>query len=93
MYVLVIHNVTDPTNFYATAGKAIPNLPPHLQLHHTIPARDGQKAVCLWEAESPEAVREFLEPALGGFARNEYFEAENRDGIALPTQIKPTIVL
>jgi hypothetical protein len=87
MYVLVVHNVTDRHNFFDTAAKAIPNVPDHLKLHLTVPARDGAKAICVWEAESTAAVREFLEPALGGYARNEYYEAENHEGIALPSQL------
>jgi hypothetical protein len=88
MYVLVHHSVTDPANFWPTAEAAIPNLPPELQLHHTLAARDGTRATCLWEADSVAAVSDFLEPALGAYARNEYAEAENRDGIALPTAMQ-----
>jgi hypothetical protein len=84
MYVLVHHRVTDPDRFWPTAQNAIPNLPPELKLHHTFPARDGEIATCLWEADSVEAVREFLEPALGEFSSNTYAPAENREGIAVP---------
>jgi hypothetical protein len=34
-----------------------------------------------------KAVREFLEPALGAVSTNEYAEAENREGVALPSQV------
>jgi hypothetical protein len=87
MYVLVIHNISDRQNFFDTASQAIPQVPDHLKLHLTVPARDGAKAICVWEAESMAAVRDYLEPALGEFARNEYFEAENRDGIAMPSRL------
>ena len=88
MYVLVHHNVTDPQRFWATVVDATPNLPSHLKLHQTLAARDGTKATCLWEAESVEAVRSFLEPAFGGTSRNEYAEAENREGLAMPSRIE-----
>lgn len=88
MYVLVIHNVTDRQNFFETAQQAIPQIPDNLKLHLTVPARDGAKAVCVWEAESVTDVRDFLEPALGDYARNDYYEAENHEGIALPTQME-----
>jgi hypothetical protein len=84
VYVLVHHLVTSPEQFWATAQEAIPNLPDHLQLHHTLSAVDGSRATCLWEAESVAAVREFLEPALGDFSTNEYAQAENREGVAVP---------
>lgn len=87
MYVLVIHNVSDRQNFFDAAAKATPLIPEHLKLHLTVPARDGAKAVCIWEAESIASVRDYLEPALGAYARNDYFEAENREGVAMPSQM------
>jgi hypothetical protein len=54
-------------------------------VHHTFPSPDGRKAVCVWEAESVEAVRSFLEPALGAVSRNEYYQAPNKEGIAVPS--------
>lgn len=87
MYVLVHHEVHDPERFWGTAEEAIPAVPEGLQLHHAIPAKDGTCATCLWEAESVEAVKQFLEPALGEVATNRYFEAENREGVAMPSGI------
>lgn len=86
MYVLVHHAIHDPKHFWSQAEQAIPNLPTDLKLHHTLTAKDGTRATCLWEAESVQAVRDFLEPALGSVSTNEYAPAENRDGIALPSQ-------
>jgi hypothetical protein len=91
MYVLVHHNVRDPQNFWNTAEQAIPQIPEGLKLHHTLSDREGRIATCLWEADSVAAVRAFLEPALGEFSTNSYAEAENRDGIALPTRIAPPL--
>ncbi len=88
MYVLVHHNVHDPERFWSTAEEAIPNVPAHLKLHHTMPAKDGTRATCLWEADSVQAVRDFLEPALGDVSTNEYSEAENKDGVALPSGVR-----
>jgi hypothetical protein len=88
MYVLVHHNVTAPENFWATAQAALDSLPAELQLHHTLSARDGRRATCLWEANSVEAVREFLEPALGAYSQNEYSEAENREGVVVPAAMQ-----
>lgn len=84
MYVLVHHSVTDPATFWTTAQAALPNIPAGLTLHHTISARDGSRATCVWEAESVDAVRAFLEPALGSSSKNDYSEAENREGVVVP---------
>ena len=62
-------------------------MPAGLKVIHTFPSPDGDKAVCVWEAQSVEAVRNFLDPATAGVARNTYFEAPNKEGIATPTRI------
>jgi hypothetical protein len=85
MFVAVQHTITDPKAFWSSADPS--SLPPHVKLHHTFPTPDGRRAVCVWEAESVEAVRTFLEPAVGRASRNEYFQVENRDGIAMPSGV------
>ena len=84
MYVLVHHTITDPAEFWSGAQGAIPTIPANLTLHQTLSAKDGSRATCLWEAASVSDVRDFLEPALGHCSRNEYSEAENRDGVVVP---------
>jgi hypothetical protein len=86
MYVLVQHTITEPDAFWNAADPSA--LPPALKLHHTFPTHDGSHAVCLWEADSPKTVQDFLEPNLGRFSRNEYFAVENREGVALPSGIE-----
>ena len=88
MYVLVHHDVSDPAGFWSNAQKGLANMPDHLVLHHTLSAKDGTRATCLWEAESVDAVRDFLEPLLGPTTKNEYREAENREGIAVPATMQ-----
>jgi len=85
MYVLVHHQIHDRDSFWAMARDGTSNLPAGLTLHLSIPARDGSVATCLWEGESLEAVRNFVEPLVGKASRNEYSEAENREGVALPS--------
>lgn len=84
MYVLVHHRVTDPQSFWARAQQEMPSLPAGLTLHQTLSASDGSRATCLWEAASVDAVRTFLEPRLGDYSMNDYAEAENREGVAVP---------
>jgi hypothetical protein len=84
MYVVVNHDITNPAKFWSTAESATTDLPNGVNLIHTFPAPDGRRAVCLWEAESIDAVRRFLDPATAGTARNEYFQVLNKEGIAVP---------
>lgn len=84
MYILVEHMISDPANFFKRAEEATTKLPPDVKLHHTFNAPDGTKAVCVWEAGSIAAVKDFLEAAVGKFSRNDYFEVLNKEGIVLP---------
>ena len=58
MYVLVQHTISDPATFWNAAD---PNtISPKIKLQHTFPTPDGTRAVCIWEAESVDAVMDDL---------------------------------
>ena len=88
MYVLVQHTISEPAAFWNSADPR--TLASKVKLHHTFPTPDGTRAVCIWEAESVDAVREFLEPMLGKVSRKEYFAVENREGFARPSGVPET---
>jgi hypothetical protein len=85
MYVVVNHEINDASKFWALAQSVTAGLPAGLNVIHTFPSPNGRKAVCVWEAPSVEAVRSFLDPATAGLAHNDYFEAPNKEGMAMPT--------
>ena len=87
MFVLVQHRARDRKRFWSTAEEALSTIPENLKLHHSFAAKNGSRATCLWEADSVEAVRQYLEPLIGRFSTNRYAEAENREGIAMPSQL------
>ena len=88
MYVLVQHTISDPAAFWNAADPR--TLSPEVKLHHTFPTPDGTRAVCIWEAQSVDAVRNLLEPLVGRVSRNEDFPVENRDGFAKPSRVPQT---
>jgi hypothetical protein len=88
MYVLVQHTISDPAAFWNAADPR--TLSPEVKLHHTFPTPDGTRAVCIWEVQSVDAVRNLLEPLVGRVSRNEYFPVENRDGFAKPSRVPQT---
>jgi hypothetical protein len=88
MYILVQHTVSDPTTVWSRAQQALPSVPSHLKLHHSIPTPDGRKATCVWEAASIETLKSYLDPMLGPDAHNQYFEVVNKEGVALPTALQ-----
>jgi hypothetical protein len=87
-YIVAIHDVSDPDRFWSAATDAMPNLPPGLALHATLPSGDGSRAVCLWEAESVDALRGVIDATVGDASRNEYFEVDPQHAgtRGLPTQ-------
>ena len=88
MYVLVQHYVSDPRTFWSDVRYALPQLPPHLTLHHCFPTADGTHAVCLWEAASVRDVKAFLESYVGHVSKNLYFAVENPAGVGLPSEVE-----
>lgn len=88
MYVMVQHTVSEPAVFWNSADPR--NLPSQVKLHHTFPTPDGTRAVCIWEADSVDTLKGFLEPMLGKASRNEYFQVENREGFARPSRVPET---
>jgi hypothetical protein len=84
MYVLIEHSISDPESFFSTAESSLAQMPPTIKLHHTFPSTDGTRAVCLWEADRLDQVRDFIESAVGQFSRNEYFEVPNKEGVVNP---------
>jgi hypothetical protein len=88
MYVLVQHYISDPATFWSDVRYALAALPPHLSLHHCFPTPDGTHAVCVWEAGSLRDVKAFIETYVGHVSRNLYFEVDNRDGIATPSELE-----
>ena len=82
--VIVQHRISDPETFFAAAQAGTANLPGNLRLHHVFPEPGGSRAVCLWEAESVDAVRDFVEPAVGNVSQNDYFEVDSGSALGLP---------
>jgi hypothetical protein len=85
MYIMVQHTISEPAAFWNAADPTA--IPPPIKLHQTFPTPDGTRAVCIWEAESVDALRNFLEPMVGRVSRNEYFLVENREGLARPSRV------
>jgi hypothetical protein len=88
MYVMVQHTISEPAVFWNSADPR--SMPAPVKLHHTFPTPDGTRAVCIWEADSVDTVRNFLEPLFGKASRNEYFTVENREGFARPSGVPET---
>jgi len=84
MFVSVVHHVRDPEKFWQAAEEVVPSLPEGVRIHETYPSPDRKTAVCLWEADGVDAVRDLIEDAAEGLADNEYMEVDAANAAGLP---------
>jgi hypothetical protein len=91
MHVGVQHTITNPQQWEQTTEKlksAVEQnrIPQGLKGLMYLPSADGRRAVCLWEAQSVETLRNFLDREIGTAARNDYFQINSEAAFGLPGQ-------
>ena len=87
MFVVIEHDIVDPERFREAAEAAIEHIPSNLKLHQGLPSTDGTRGVCLWEADTLEEVRSYLERITGKYSKNRYWSVEVDRAIGLPREI------
>jgi hypothetical protein len=80
MYIVAEHRVKDPDRFWS----ASPQGPGAPRLQAAYPSLDKAKGVCLWEADSIDALRESLDQLVGDAAENTFFEIDAGSAVGLP---------
>ena len=91
MHVSVHHTISDPQQWEQVTTKMKTaleqgRLPQGLKGLMYLPATDGRKADCLWEASSVDTLRNFLDREIGTAARNDYFQIKTEAAFGLPGQ-------
>ncbi len=85
MYVAVIHDISDTKGFWEVVRSATSaGFPDGVALRSMYPNASGSRNICLWEADTVDAVRDVVEPAVGQFSKNEYFEVSTDKAMGLP---------
>jgi hypothetical protein len=79
MNIVAIHTISDPARFWAPA-----ELPAGFQVVTALPNEDGTRGVCVWEAESLEAVKQLVESAYGDVSQSEFFELNTQNAMGVP---------
>jgi hypothetical protein len=85
MFVTILHDIHDPTAFGTRAESAFPP-PAGLHVHQFVPADDMSRAVCLYEADSLDDVREFVDGVLGDSSTQRYFTVAENQAMGLPSK-------
>ena len=85
MHVSVHHRITDPGKFFSmNAEEVVGGGPPGVQGRQFFPSRDRSQAACLWEADSVDTLRDYLDPRTDGASENTYFEVDTEVAMGLP---------
>ncbi len=82
MFIVAKHTISDPAQFWGLAQTA--QLPAGMTLHTTFPNAGGTQAVCLWEADSVDTVRQLIDGLAGSISQNEFFEVDTKNAVGLP---------
>jgi hypothetical protein len=82
MYIVAIHNISNPQKFWS-AAKTLP-IPSHVKLHTVFPSTDGARGVCLWQGESLAVVKTLVDSLTSGLSVNEYVAIEASNAVGLP---------
>jgi hypothetical protein len=84
MNIVAQHRITDPEKFSSMDAKEVAGGgPPGVQLRQFFPPQDGSVAICLWEADSIDTLRDYLDPATAGVTENTYFEVDEERALGL----------
>jgi hypothetical protein len=85
MDVVVQHRITDPEKFFSMDAEQVgEGGPAGVRGRQFFPSRDQSIAVCLWEADSIDTLRDYLDSATAGASENTYFEVDGERAIGLP---------
>ena len=82
MYVTAIHDISDPAKFWEAADET--PIPEGIVLHDVFPNDDGTRAVCLWESDSVDAVKDLVDGAVGDVSQNEFYGVNTKNAQGLP---------
>jgi len=85
MQVVVQHRILDPEKFFSMDAEEVAGGgPPDVQGRQFFPSTDGSTAVCLWQTDSIDSLRGYLDPATEGVSENTYFEVDEQRSMGLP---------
>src|SRR3954469_7390222 len=77
-YVVVHHRLTDAQTAFARGADLLEGkgAGPGVRVLQFYPSRDQSAVACLWEADSVDTVREYVDSTLGDSSENSYFAVD-----------------
>ena len=92
MHVGIHHTINDTKKWEQTKQSVMSKietgtLPAGLKPVLLIPGTNQKVTFCVWEADSIDTVRKFIDRESGPAARNEYFEVDVKNAMGLPVPV------
>jgi hypothetical protein len=86
MYVVVHHRIKDAQTAFSRGENLLEGkgAPPGVRGLQFYPSQDQSAVTCLWEADSVDEVREYVDSTLGDSSENSYFEVDAKQARGLP---------
>lgn len=87
MFIVVNHSITDPANFWKTAQDSAPSLPEAnvQRVIQSLPNADMTHSVCLWEADSIDALSGYIRSKMGDWSTETYYEVNSANAMGMPS--------
>lgn len=84
MYVVVQHEIKNPEIAFTRGQRLISGegAPEQVKVLQFYPSRDLTKVTCLWESDSVESVRDFVDSTLGDSSDNACYPVANEQAFA-----------
>jgi hypothetical protein len=89
MYVGIHHSINDVQRWTQGVQSVMSKvqggtLPAGMKPVCFVPAANQKTTFCVWEADSVDTVKKFIDRETGTAARNEYFEVDTKNAMGLP---------
>jgi len=86
MIIVVNHNISNPTEFWAAAQKSLPQLPENgvQKVMQVMPNGDMTQATCVWEADSIESLDNYLRSKVDTWSTETYYELNTAAAMGMP---------
>jgi hypothetical protein len=93
MFIIAHHTITDQETAFARGQNLLDGngAPVGVQVREFYPSRDKSDVFCLWEGNSVEEVRDYVDATLGDSSRNAYFEVDAEVARGLP-ELAPSLI-
>ncbi|HLM92922.1 MAG TPA: hypothetical protein VK273_03830 [Gaiellaceae bacterium] len=86
MFVVVEHTILDAQVAFARGQNLLEGrgAPAGVRVRKFYPSTDQSAVICLWEGNSLDEVREYVDATLGDSSENLWFEVDTEQALGLP---------